>query len=348
MNFGGWKFPIIGTPAPMQEIDTATVLDGLASFTAVVNDPPWQSIAGKLPKPNRLVINTNMDEQHLKSLAAQEPDTSEVVVGIGGGTAMDTAKFIAWTSGKRLIQIPSILSVDAAFTREVGVRINGSVRYVGDAQPELVVIDIPLIQSAPKRLNRAGVGDILSCHTAMWDWQRTVADEIVAHPWRDDLADLATTLLRELDAATADLNAVSTVGVRFLAAATQAIGAACAEAGHARFEEGSEHFFAYSYERATRAHHVHGELVALGSITFATIQNNNAEWVDSIVRRTGLRANPEDLGVMKTQFHEALVNLRDYTRAENLWHSAADVIDISESNINEAWSAATALPHPTD
>ncbi len=44
------------------------------------------------------------------------------VVGLGGGSALDTAKFIAWKTGKRLIQIPSITSVDAGFTDAIGVR----------------------------------------------------------------------------------------------------------------------------------------------------------------------------------------------------------------------------------
>ena len=45
-----------------------------------------------------------------------------------------------------------------------------SVVYVGDARPAALLIDFKLLQAAPAVLNRSGVGDLLSCYTALWDW----------------------------------------------------------------------------------------------------------------------------------------------------------------------------------
>ena len=84
-----------------------------------------------------------------RDVEATADDGAEVIVGFGGGTALDTAKYLAWKRGLPLVQIPTITSVDAGFTDAIGVRADGHVRYVGTIEPEEVVLDIDLIRSAP-------------------------------------------------------------------------------------------------------------------------------------------------------------------------------------------------------
>jgi glycerol dehydrogenase-like iron-containing ADH family enzyme len=47
---------------------------------------------------------------------------------------------------------------------------------VGDKMPEKLIIDFDIIQSAPARINRGGVCDIISCYTALKDWEISHAD----------------------------------------------------------------------------------------------------------------------------------------------------------------------------
>jgi glycerol-1-phosphate dehydrogenase [NAD(P)+] len=283
-----------------------------------------------------------MDVAHLESVAAV-PDDGEVIVGLGGGTALDTAKFLAWKHNKQLVQIPTITSVDAGFTDAVGVRVDGRVRYIGRVIPQLVILDIPLIQSAPPRLNQAGIGDILSCHTGLFDW-RLAADGGHGHPWDDRLAALGQRLLEELADAADEIAAVSDAGIRFIADAYRRIGAACAAAGHSRFEEGSEHFWAYAYEHATGAHPVHGEIISLAVCALAHIQGNDPTSAAAIVRRAGTRAHPDDLGVRHADFVECLVGLAAYSRDEGLDISIADARPITNDQAFAAWEFVQALP----
>ncbi len=333
----------IGTLFPLVEAATTEVLDGIGPYTAVVNDPPWSDLTPSVPPPARLVTAVTMEQAHLDKLVEDEDDRTEVVVGVGGGTALDTAKYLAWRTRKRLIQIPTITSVDAGFTDAVGIRVDGRVRYVGIVVPETVVLDIPLIRSAPARLNRAGIGDILSCHTGLFDW-RLATDVGHGVPWRDDLADLGRTLLSELEGALPEIREVSANGVRFLADAYRRIGAACAEAGHSRFEEGSEHFFAYSYEHRTGAHHVHGELIGLAVVAMATVQDNDPAWARHIVARSGARCHPDDLGITRERFDDALLGLRRYARSEGLDYSIVDAVGVNEAMADRAWRALEQLP----
>ena len=335
--------PTIGTPFATQELDAIATLGDLGPITVAANNPPWASMSDALPNAVRFVNAADVSLDHLDKIVATEPDNTEIVVGIGGGTALDTAKYVAMRTGKRLILAPTIMSVDAGFTNAVGVRVDGKVRYIGPIVPEMVVLDLPLICRAPERLNRAGVGDILSCHTGLFDWE-LACQMGVGHPWRDDLADLAGILLAELDAASDDIANVTHDGIRFLADAYRRIGAACAQAEHSRFEEGSEHFWAYNYEHLTGVQQHHGELIALGVVAMSYIQANDPDWALDVVRSAKTIAHPIDLGISQSHFVEALTTLPVYAAAEKLGYSIANHIPIDHGLADEAWAFVQKLP----
>ena len=334
--------PIIGDPFRCEEHRAAEVLADLGSYTICVNDPPWTEMSRAVAPPARVIVAGDMEVDHLEAIAS-EPDDGEFVVGFGGGTALDTAKFVAWKQEKPLVQIPTITSVDAGFTDAVGVRSRGRVRYVGQVVPELVVLDVPLVRAAPKRLNRAGVGDVLSCHTGLFDW-RLASGAGLGPVWDPALAALGRRLLDQLEAAAPDIGSVSEDGVRFLARAYRAIGAACAAAGHSRFEEGSEHFWAYAYEHATGARLVHGEIIAFAVCALASVQGNDRERARRIVSLAGTTANPADLGVSRDDFVHCLQGLAEYVRAEDLDHCVADLAPPTAAQIADAWSFVADLP----
>ena len=332
----------IGDPFRLVEATLAETLAGSGRFALVVNDPPWSHLAAGLPEPASVVEAWDMDIAHLESIAATDP-AGDVVVGLGGGTAMDTAKFLAWKSGRPLVQVPSITSVDAGFTDAVGVRVDGNVRYVGKVRPVKVVLDVDLVCSAPAHLNRAGVGDIISCATGLFDW-RLASGRGIGHPWDDALAGLGERLLVDLSARRADIARVSPDGVRFLAESYRAIGAACAEAGHSRFEEGSEHFWAYAYEWLTGAHPVHGEIIAFAVVVMTFVQDNDpARWRD-LVAECGVRAHPADLGIDREDFDRTFAALKDYVRTQQLDHSIIDEVDLGAGIVDAAWEWVGGLP----
>jgi glycerol-1-phosphate dehydrogenase [NAD(P)+] len=333
---------MIGEPFTLRKQSLLDVLGGLPRFTLVASDPPWSRLAQSAPKPERLIIAGDTDLTALDAIAAEE-DAGEVVIGIGGGAAMDGAKHLAWRQKKPVILAPTITSVDAAFTDAIGVRVDRRVRYIGQVRPLYVALDVPLIRAAPAHLNRAGLGDILSCHTGLFDW-RLATEAGHGPPWRKDLAALGRDLLRGLEDAIDDIAAVSEEGVRFLARAYQRVGAACAEARHSRFEEGSEHFWAYAYEARTGAHHVHGELIAMAVVAMSVVQDHDPAWAADIVARGGVRAHPADLGIAREDFVAALLGLSTYARAEKLDWSIADARPIAPAQSEVAWCAIAALP----
>ncbi|MGV1772215.1 glycerol dehydrogenase [Agrobacterium vitis] len=88
-----------------------------------------------------------------------------VVIGIGGGKALDTAKISALHIGARTVTVPTIASTDSP-TSALGVIYSEDGVYDRVVRcgrnPDVVLVDSALIITAPVRFLVAGMGDALS------------------------------------------------------------------------------------------------------------------------------------------------------------------------------------------
>ena len=239
------------------------------------------------------------------------------VVGIGGGRVADVAKFFHWKTGATLYQVPTIISVDAYFTHEIAIRENGVVRYVGDAVPETVFVDYSIIRKAPINLNRSGLGDILSCHTGLFDW-KSASDRCLKPIWNNRLAEETKVLLEDIFRCPEQIKDVTNEGIRFLMESLNWIGHQCYIQGHPRFEEGSEHHFVYNLEFITGKHFVHGQAVCLGCYIMALFQENEPEKILDIINRAGIDIRPESMNVSWNDIKKTLLSLNAFVKNNNL------------------------------
>lgn len=90
---------------------------------------------------------------------------ADVVVGIGGGKAIDIGKYTGLHAGLPVFSMPTIASNDAPTSRLI-VLYNEDHAVVGTefmpANPDVVLVDTDIIAAAPPRLLRAGIGDALT------------------------------------------------------------------------------------------------------------------------------------------------------------------------------------------
>ncbi len=94
-----------------------------------------------------------------------EDKQADVIVAIGGGKAIDTAKLVAEQSGSALIVMPSIASSDApcsALSVVYGEDDKVECDVFLKRSPELILVDTDIILNAPPRFLAAGIGDALA------------------------------------------------------------------------------------------------------------------------------------------------------------------------------------------
>ncbi len=280
-------------------------------------------------KPDQIFFVETLEIDELEKLSEENRNFS-TLFGLGGGRAADVAKFLHWKNGATLFQIPTIVSVDAFFTHEIAVRDNGVVKYIGDAIPELIYVDYDIIQKAPVELNRSGLGDILSCHTGLFDWQ--LADRSGEKPeWNEQLAIRTREVLNDVTANAAEIQKVSETGIQMMMEALNWIGDQCYVQKHPRFEEGSEHHFVYNLEYVTGKHFVHGQAVCLGCFIMSMLQENEPEKVLKTVRETGVDIKPESLGVSWDEIRDTFLSLNDFVIKEKLPYTILYEKDITEN-----------------
>ncbi len=280
---------------------------------------------------SRVIYLRSMEYAQLVALELALP-TAGIVMGVGGGQAMDAAKYVAWQRKLPLILAPTIVSVDAAVTNTIAVREGQRVRYIGFVVADAIPVDFAVIGQAPPALNRAGIGDLLSIHTALWDWQHA------SQNFDEAVATQAAAILQELDAHVASIAACDDEALRFIMQSYIQENTLCLQVGSSQPEEGSEHFLGYNLEYITHRGYVHGQLICLCVYAMACLQHNRPQWVRSLIERAGCPWRLRYLGIPRQDFTQALLSLREYAQAE---HFPASVIN--QRAITNAFAEQLAL-----
>ncbi len=274
----------------------------------------------------------SMDEGALLEDLASLP-VAEAFVGLGGGQALDAAKYFAWKLGRPLFQVPTALSVNAVYGQRAGLRMKGQVRYVGWTVPEAVYIDYDVIRAAPPRLNYSGIGDILCFHTGVLDWKYAHAQGKCEAKWPYD-PNLAAQSLAKVEAVLThqdDIRDLTDEGIAVLVDGLK-WGTSYHGAGWMpRHIEGIDHFVFYALEALTGVKFLHGQPVCLGVVVGSLLHDSRAEQMLDAIHRIGLDIRPEAMGVTWQQTTEALIGLKDFVKSVGRWHSIAHDTVITET-----------------
>ena len=255
------------------------------------------------------------------------------VVGIGGGRALDAAKYFAWQKNSKLFQVPTSMSVNAAFGQRSGVRINSEVKYIGWTTPEAVYIDYDIIQSAPKVVNRSGICEVMCYHTAHLDWKYSSDQKKCEEKWpyNQEMVDEAKSVLNYLLEGMDDIKEVNERGIKRLMDCNRWGGPAFHNNGwNPRPIEGMDHFVFYSLEYHTKKPFIHGQPVCLGIYVGSLMHNSKADEMLDYIFKAGVDIRPEAMNITWEDVKTSLINLKTFVNNSSLWHSIGHDMQLDE------------------
>jgi len=306
------------------------------NYLVVTMDIPWNLVKNNITKPpSQIIYVKNMHLASLIKIENEILDNIEMVIGIGGGSCHDCAKYIAIKKKIRLIQLPTMFGGDAVITTPTGIRNSkGTVEYIGCTYPDKIYIDFNLLRKAPPELIRYGAADILSSYTGLLDWK--LAANRKNEKFDEDIADYAKiNLLGKLQSKSKEIKQLTDEGIKTIIELYVEYHKIANKIKTDRPQEVSEHFFAYNAEYISKRSFVHGSLLSLGIWVIAGFYYNKREEIEDFLHSLGLNFNLKSAGLSENEFKLTLKTLNNFTIKGGYYYSIVNELEPTESLIDD-------------
>lgn len=167
---------------PRKYIQGDGVLNDIAQYVSLLGKKPlilwgenakretYDAISGSLNDAGMDFIEVHFPGESFKEFAVQtaryaQEQGADVVIGAGGGKAIDTAKGAAYFAGLPVIIVPTIVSTDAPVTSTAGWYNEDGVMVeilAAPFNPDILLVDTGVIARSPRRLFISGMGDAIT------------------------------------------------------------------------------------------------------------------------------------------------------------------------------------------
>ncbi len=233
--------------------------------------------------------------------------SADVIVGIGGGKTLDTAKAAANTLSIPVIVVPTAASTDAPTSAMSIIYNDEGVHedfYTYESNPNVVLVDTEIIMEAPVRLFISGMGDALATYFEALANEASDTANYVGEGYRRTMLGMAIaklcyeTLLKKGLQAKIDLeNGCCTEAVEDVIEANILLsGLGFENTGCA-----AAHGIHTGLTALPQANpYFHGEKVAFGTICQLVLENKTSALLEEVIGfclSVGLPVTLEDLGV---------------------------------------------------
>ncbi|WP_101294960.1 glycerol dehydrogenase [Halegenticoccus soli] len=230
---------------------------------------------------------------------------ADVVVGAGGGKALDAAKAVREATGTAMVSMPTVASTDAP-TSSLSVIYTEAGEFEEywfyEEHPDLVLVDTEVVAGAPTRLFRSGVADALATWFEADATYRSGGRNVFGdRPTRAarSIAKLAYTTLREHA-----VSAVRAVEANAVTESVEAVTEANTLLSGLGFESGglaAAHSVHNGLTQLEETHGAtHGEKVNVGTLSQLVLEGRDDAFVSEIVEfslAVGLPVTLADIGL---------------------------------------------------
>ncbi len=228
----------------------------------------------------------------------------DIMIGCGGGKAIDTAKAAAYYTKVPFVSVPTSAATCAAWS-SICPTYSREGRYLGTKEfkksPTLVLVDSKIIAEAPSRLLSAGMADSL----AKWYEGRTSSQKFKEDFHVALALNLSDHLRRIIEKNGPDAKVhvdrkFCSPQVEKIIEANILLAGLIGEIGGKNFRSTAAHAFNYALSGIPKfAHTLHGERVGIGLLIQLILEKKRDEFINLVqfYRKIGFPCSLEELGV---------------------------------------------------
>lgn len=302
------------------------------------------------------VINASV--AHVNQLPLTDFD---LVIGVGGGKVIDTAKYAGHINNIPTISIPTAISNDGLCSPVAVLKEKNKYKSLGATMPIALLVPLHLIKQSEEESLISGVGDLLSNLSAIKDWK-------LANKETEEFIDDYAVMISKNAALTVFLEIKNYILQRktkeqFLTDNLETIieslalsGIAMEIAGTSRPASGAEHLISHAIDELFGGLKQHGIQVAFGMyisaflyLELGLMSRNCFDEIRAVLRFLGLPTTLPGMGLTKEQLIEVIIHAPE-TRAERF--TILNKIKLDENYLRnlldklfvETWLTAS-LPH---
>ena len=218
-----------------------------------------------------------------------------IIIGFGGGKAIDVAKYIAFKLGVDVVSVPTAASHDGIASPFASIKGYNGPMSIRVKAPVAIIADTRIIAEAPQRLLRAGSGDLIAKLTAVRDWR--LAHKLKGEYYGSYAASLALLSARHVIRYASLIRRGGVEAAHVVVEGLISSGVAMCIAGSTRPASGSEHLFSHALDLIAPKPALHGEQVAVGTIMMMYLHGGPWKRVRMILRKIGLPVTAKELGI---------------------------------------------------
>ena len=225
-----------------------------------------------------------VDIDDIIRIAFALPNSTQAVIGLGGGKVIDAAKYMGFLRKLPFISVPTSASSDGFSSASASLLINKRRSSVPARMAYGIIVDTDVIKSAPEKFLYSGIGDMVSKITSLYDWQfeaehgaaqvndfaMMIAKKAVNSFVRTPFETIHDRLfLKEL------LDSLSMSGI------------ANEIAGSSAPTSGSEHLISHALDKMLETPQLHGIQVGIATYLMSRVHDHRYQRVNTIFTQTG-------------------------------------------------------------
>ncbi|MCT2535688.1 iron-containing alcohol dehydrogenase family protein [Aquibacillus koreensis] len=253
-------------------------------------------------KVNTIGMEPNLDIKDLISLAFSL-ERHDVVIAVGGGTVIDYGKYIAFSRRIPFISVPTSPSNDGFASSNCSLIVNQKKTTVPAKVPYGIIADLDIIKQAPDRFILAGIGDLMSNITALYDWEFEEENGV------SNVNHFALMLSKKavnsfIRTPMDDIK--NPIFLKELVSSLTMGGIATVISGNSAPISGSEHLISHALDKIAANPAMHGIQVGIATYLIAKVQEHRVERMNKVFSRTGFFNYIKEIPLNKDEYEQAI------------------------------------------